>query len=61
MQGTYIIQGPSQKGLGTTCQWGLSGICRESKVKVSARVEREDLSLSLVMSPDPSVPSESPS
>lgn len=61
MQGTYIIQGPSHKGLGTTCPWGLCGICTEPKVTVGARVEWEDLLLSLVTSPEPRASSEPPS
>lgn len=61
MQDTYIIQGPSHKGLGTTCPWGLCGICTEPKVTVGARVEWEDLLLSLVTSPEPRASSEPPS
>lgn len=37
-----IVQGPSQKGLGTTCQQGLSEICTVPKVTGSARGEQED-------------------
>lgn len=41
-QTLYIVQCPAQKGLGITCQQGLSGICKVPKVTGSARGEQED-------------------
>lgn len=41
-QTLYIAQGPAQKGPGTPCQQGLSGICTVPKVTGSARGEQED-------------------
>lgn len=40
-QTIHIVQGPAQKGLGTTCQWGLSGICTAPEVTGSARGEED--------------------
>lgn len=57
-QTPYIVQGPAQKGLGTTCQQGLRGICIEPKVTDLPGDSRKTVLLSVVTSPDPRVPSE---